>query len=54
LLGEESQDIARVAVVLDRVVKQSDSLEQIHLPLVDQPLAVFESDLKREGEGKSA
>jgi hypothetical protein len=36
-------------VLLRRVVEQSDILEQIHLPLLDQPMASFESDLKREG-----
>lgn len=54
LLGEPSQDVARVAVLLNHVVEQSDVLEQIHLPLLDQPLAVLESDLKREGGGNGA
>jgi hypothetical protein len=54
LLGESSQDVARVAVLLNHVVEQSDALEQIHLPLLDQPLAVLESDLKREGGGNGA
>jgi hypothetical protein len=48
LLGDPSHDVPRVAALLSRVVDQSDILEQIHLPLVDQPMAAFESDLKRE------
>jgi hypothetical protein len=49
LLADPSQDVARTMVLLRRVVEQSDILEQIHLPPLDQPMASFESDLKREG-----
>jgi hypothetical protein len=49
LLGDPSQDVARTMVLLNRVVEQSDILEQVHLPPLDQPMASFESDLKREG-----
>jgi hypothetical protein len=54
LLGDRSQDVPRVAILLNRVVEQSDILEQIHLPLFDQPLEAFESDLKREGRANRA
>jgi hypothetical protein len=50
LLTDPSQDIARITVLLNRVVEQSDMLEQIHLPMLDQPMATFESDLEREGD----
>ena len=45
LLGDPSQDVTRVAVLLNRVVEQSNTLEQINRPLLDQPLLAFESDL---------
>jgi hypothetical protein len=54
LLGDPSQDVPRVAILLKRIVEQSDILEQIHLPLLDQPVAAFESDLKREGGANRA
>ncbi len=40
LLTDPSQDVTRVNVLLNRVVQQSDLLEQIHLPLLDQPSLV--------------
>jgi hypothetical protein len=49
LLADPSQDVARTMILLNRVVEQADILEQIHLPPLDQPMASFESDLKREG-----
>ena len=54
LLGDLSEDSARVGALLRRVLEQSDILEQIHLPLLDQRLTAFESDLKREGEAGHA
>jgi hypothetical protein len=39
-----------VGVLLKRVLEQSDILDQIHLPLLDQPLPAFESGLKEEGQ----
>jgi hypothetical protein len=54
LLADPSQDIARITVLLNRVVEQSDMLEQIHLPMLDQPMATFESDLEREGDADRA
>ena len=54
LLADPSQDVARVTILLHRVVKQSDTLEQILLPLLDQPLAAFVSDLKHEGGANRA
>ncbi len=50
LLGDPSQDVLRVGILLRRVLEQSDILEQIHLPSLDQPFAAFETDLRREGE----
>jgi hypothetical protein len=49
LLGDPSFDSARAAVLLGRVAQQADALEQIHLPLLDQPLEVFQADLSVDG-----
>jgi Type III restriction enzyme, res subunit/Helicase conserved C-terminal domain len=54
LLGNPSHDVPRVAALLSRVVEQSDILEQIHLPLLDEPTVAFESDLKQEGGASRA
>lgn len=48
LLGAEPHDRARVAMLVRRVVDDADSLEQIYLPTLDQPLEVFEKDLEQE------
>jgi len=49
LLADPQHDVARVTMLLRRVAEQADALEQIHLPSLDQPLKVFEADLKHEG-----
>ncbi len=49
LLGDLSFDAARAAVLLRRVAQQADALEQIHLPLLDQALDVFQPDLSADG-----
>ncbi len=49
LLGNQSFDSARAAVLLSRVAQQADALEQIHLPLLDQALEIFQSDLNLDG-----
>ncbi|MEO8501262.1 MAG: helicase-related protein, partial [Vicinamibacteria bacterium] len=49
LLADPTHDRARVLILLRRVAEQADVLEQIHLPLRDQPLKQFEADLQHEG-----
>jgi len=49
LLGSRATDALRVRMLLARVAEQADTLEQVHLPGLDQPLEVFEDDLKEEG-----
>jgi len=49
LLGDPSRDVPRVAVLLNRVVEQSEILERIHLPLLDQHVTTVESDFPQEG-----
>ena len=49
LLEKPQHDVARVGLLLRRVADQADELEQIHLPSLDQPLDVFETDLEKEG-----
>jgi len=49
LLGSRETDALRVGMLLARVAEQADTLEQVHLPGLDQPLEVFEDDLKEEG-----
>jgi len=49
LLVDPRHDIARVAMLLKRAAEEADTLEQLHLPSLDQPLDVFEVDLKQEG-----
>ena len=49
LLGNRETDAIRVGMLLARVAEQADTLEQVHLPGLDQPLEVFEDDLKEEG-----
>jgi hypothetical protein len=51
LLGPAEHDSARAAMLIRRVVERADGLEQIHLPELDQPLEVFETDLEEEGPG---
>lgn len=50
LLGSPETDVARVALLVERVAEQADALERIHLPGRDQDLAVFEEDLRGEGQ----
>lgn len=54
LLAHPAHDVSRVAMLLRRVADQADTLEQIHLPLFDQPLDAFEADLKQEGGANRA
>ncbi|MBI4263394.1 MAG: hypothetical protein HY657_03375 [Acidobacteria bacterium] len=54
LLAHPEHDVSRVAILLRRVADQADSLEQIHLPSLDQPLDAFEADLKQEGGANRA
>lgn len=54
LLGDPRHDVARVALLLRRVADHADALEQIHLPSLDQSLAVFEADLQGEGGANRA
>ena len=49
VLSDPSQDVVRTSALLRRVLEQTDVLEQIHLPELDQPMASFEADLRREG-----
>ena len=49
LLGNPSFDFTRASALLGRVALQADALEQIHLPLLDQPLEVFQADLSVDG-----
>ena len=49
LLADPAHDVSRVSILLRRVAEQADRLEQIHLPVLDQALDVFEADLKQEG-----
>jgi len=51
LLAAPEFDVSRVGTILRRVVTEADALEQIHLPTLDQPLELFEADLKNEGVG---
>jgi hypothetical protein len=51
LLGAAEHDSARVAMLILRVVERADGLEQVHLPELDQPLEVLETDLEEEGPG---
>lgn len=51
LLAAPEFDVARVGTLLRRVAAEADALEQIHLPTLDQPLELFEVDLKSEGGG---
>ena len=50
LFGDPSQDVPRVAVLLNRVAAQPDILEQTDLPLFDQRLATLESGSTVKGE----
>jgi hypothetical protein len=50
LLGDERHDADRVERLLRRVTTQADRLEEILLG-VDQPMARFREDLRREGDG---
>jgi hypothetical protein len=50
-LASPEFDVSRVGILLRRVAAEADALEQIHLPTLDQPLALFEADLKNEGVG---
>jgi hypothetical protein len=54
LIAHPAHDVSRVAMLLRRVADQADTLEQIHLPSLDQPLDAFEADLKQEGGGNRA
>jgi hypothetical protein len=49
LMGSRETDVLRVEMLLTRITKQADTLEQVHLPGRDQPLDVFEDDLREEG-----
>lgn len=49
LLGVPGHDAARAGMLVNRVAERADTLEQIHLPTIDQPLEVFEADLEEEG-----
>jgi hypothetical protein len=49
LLGTQSRDVPRVAVLLKRVAERSSGLYQIHSPLFDQSGPVFEAHLQNEG-----
>lgn len=51
LLAAPEFDVSRVGTLLRRVAAEADALEQIHLPALDQPLDLFEADLKSEGVG---
>jgi hypothetical protein len=53
LLVAPDHDVTRVGTLLRRVAAEADALEQIHLPSLDQPLELFEADLKREGAGRA-
>ena len=54
LLGDSEHDIPRVTLLLRRVAEHADALEQIHLPLLDQALEVFEAELQDEGKATRA
>jgi hypothetical protein len=51
LLASPEFDVSRVGTLLRRVAAEADALEQVHLPTLDQPLELFEADLKNEGAG---
>jgi hypothetical protein len=51
LLASPEFDVSRVGTLLRRVAAEADALEQVHLPTLDQPLELFEADLKNEGVG---
>jgi hypothetical protein len=46
---DPTHDATRLTMLLQRVAKQADILEQIHLPGQDQPLRTFQEDLQKEG-----
>jgi hypothetical protein len=48
LLGDPPQDVRRVTVLLNRVVEQSEILEQIHLPFLDKHSLTRDSELQHE------
>lgn len=51
LLGpDEEHDEARIRLLISRVVRRADELEQRHVPNADAPLSQFERDLKVETE----
>jgi hypothetical protein len=51
LLGEDaSTDGLRLGLLLRRVVRHADTLEQIHLPGQDERLGTFRDELEKEGQ----
>ncbi len=49
LLAGPKTDLARVRLLLERLVHAADDLERRHLNAIDQPISRFESDLRTEG-----
>jgi hypothetical protein len=48
LLAEPAHDIARLALLVRRVVEQADAFEQALLPGRDEPIDSFRDDLEKE------